>query len=181
MKILTELLWVFSVFSFLGWVVRLVPEVIKKRHMVNPGFITMPFLPSNGIAMVLVYVLFSKAESSFIIFFGSAILLTIYKFFLSMLFEKSFGFKWKDYSKKKFNLNGYVSVWEPFVFGCIGALSVRYAFNSMMSLISGIPAWLALLIPGVIAALILSDLIISIITVIGLWKNLKQMKNLSEL
>ncbi len=181
MKILTEVLWVFSVFSFLGWVFKFVYETVKKRRPSNPGFITLPFLPSNGIAMVLVYVLFSKAESMFIIFFGCAILLTIYKFFLSMLFEKSFGFKWKDYSKKRFNLNGYVSVWEPFAYGALGILAIRYAFNPMLGIISGIPAWLALLIPAIISALIFSDLIISVITVVNLRKNLKQMKNISNL
>lgn len=181
MKILTEVLWVFSVFSFLGWVLKFVYETVKKRRPSNPGFITLPFLPSNGIAMVLVYVLFSKAESMFIIFFGCAILLTIYKFFLSMLFEKSFGFKWKDYSKKRFNLNGYVSVWEPFAYGALGILAIRYAFNPMLGIISGLPAWLALLIPAIISALIFSDLIISVITVVNLRKNLEQMKNISNL
>lgn len=181
MKTFIELLWVFSVFSFLGWVVRFIVMSVKKRRPVNPGFITLPFLPSNGIGMVLVYALFSKIENYFILFFASAILLTLYKYLLSMAFERSFGFKWRNYSKKRFNLNGYVSAWEPFVYGAVGLFAVKFAFSPMMGLLSGMPLWLALLIPAVISGLIIADSVISVITVINLRKNLKQMKNISEL
>ncbi|MEE3429060.1 MAG: putative ABC transporter permease [Ruminococcus sp.] len=177
----TYLLWVFVIFSFLGWFVQFIAECIKKRRPVNPGFITLPFLPSNGIGMFLVFILLHNIKNFFILFVASALLLTLYKYLLSSVFERSFGFKWKNYSKKRFNLNGYVSVWEPFAYGAIGFLSVKFAFNPMISLLSTIPLWIAFLIPAVITVMILSDCIISVITVINLWKNLKGMKNISEL
>lgn len=181
MKLITEILWVFVVFSFLGWLARFISGTIKKRRAVNPGFIILPFLPVAGVGMTLVFLLFHRIDNIFILFFGAAILLTLYKYLLSMLFERAFGFKWKDYSKKRFNINGYISAWEPFAFGLIGTLSVKFAFNPMLSLMSGMPLWLALLIPAVITGLIIADTVISVITVINLRRNLKKMKNISDL
>ena len=181
MKLITEILWVFVVFSFLGWLARFISGTIKKRRAVNPGFIILPFLPVAGVGMTLVFLLFHRIDNIFILFFGAAILLTLYKYLLSMLFERAFGFKWKDYSKRRFNINGYISAWEPFAFGLIGMLSVKFAFNPMLSLMSGMPLWLALLIPAVITGLIIADTVISVITVINLRRNLKKMKNISDL
>lgn len=181
MNLLIEILWIFIVFSFLGWAAQFVSGLIKKRRLNNPGFITLPFLPSNGFGMLLVFVLFNRIENYFILFVTSAIFLTLYKYLLSRMFEQSFGFKWKDYSKKRFNINGYVSAWEPFVYGIIGLLAVKFAFRPILSLVTGIPSWIALLIPAIITGLIIADGIISVITVINLWKNLKKMKNISDL
>ncbi len=181
MVYLTNLLWVFVTFSFLGWLLQFIPGSIRKRRPVNPGFITLPFFPSNGIGMILVFILFYNIENYFISFVASALLLTLYKYVLSNIFERSFGFKWKDYSKKRFNINGYVSVWEPFVYGAVGFVSVRFVICPALSLLSGLPLWLAFLIPAVITGMILTDCIISLITVVSLWKNLKKMKNISEL
>lgn len=181
MKIFTELLCIFVVFSFLGWVVQFISKTIKKRRLVNPGFITLPFLPSNGLGMALVFLLFNRINNLFILFVASAVFLTFYKYLISMFFEHSFGFKWKDYSKKRFSINGYVSVWEPFLYGLIGLLTVKFTFNPMMGIVSGIPLWAAFLIPAVIAGIIAADTVLSIITVVNLRRNLKQMKNISEL
>ncbi len=181
MEFLTEILWVFTVFSFLGWLVQFVPRIIKEKKLRNPGFLTLPFLPSHGIGMALVFILFSGVKSLFVLFFGSAIMLTLYKYTLSMIFEKSCGFKWKDYSKKRFSLNGYVSVWEPFVYGALGLLAVKFCFAPLAELVRLLPWWVSLLIPGVIVLLIAADFVISFITVINLRRNLKKMNDISEL
>lgn len=181
MKLLIEMLWIFSVFSFLGWVVKFIVYSIKRHRPVNPGFLVLPFLPSNGVGMLLVFLMFSRLDNHFIVFFGSAVALTVYRFLLSMIFERSFGFKWRDLSKRKFNLNGYVSLWEPFSYGVIGVISVGFIFKPMMSLVLGMPFLASLLIPAIITGLIIADSIFTVITVISLRKNLKQMKNISEL
>lgn len=181
MKLLTDILWVFIIFSFIGWLIKFVPNTIKAKKLKNPGFLLLPFLPSNGIAIVMVFILFSKIESNFVAFFASAILLTVYQFALSLTFDKAFGFKWKDYSKKPLNINGYVSVIESLFYGAAGLTVIRLVFKPMFSLIHQIPFWVSFLIPAIITGLIIADAFISIITVINLWKNLKKMKNISML
>jgi uncharacterized membrane protein len=115
------------------------------------------------------------------IFFGTAILLTALKFTFSLLFEKLFGFKWEDYSKKKFNLNGYVGLFDAIAYGALSLLMVLFAFNPIKALASAMPFWLSILIPAIITGLVISDFFITIITIIHLKRNLRQMSNISEL
>lgn len=181
MHIFINSLWIFSIFAFLGWLCEFIPRTIKKRKLTNPGFINLPFSISCGAGSLLIYLAFSKWTNYFMIFFAAIIMLTALKFLCSMLFEKLFGFKWKDYSKKTLNLNGYVGLFEALSYGVIAVLLVMFAFNPIKSLSAAMPTWLAILIPAIITGLIIADFIITIITIVLLRRNLKQMNNISEL
>ena len=134
MHILINSLWIFSIFAFLGWLCEFIPRTIKKRKLTNPGFINLPFSISCGAGSLLIYLAFSKWTNYFMIFFAAIIMLTALKFLCSLLFEKLFGFKWKDYSKKTLNLNGYVGLFEALSYGVIAVLLVMFAFNPIKSL-----------------------------------------------
>lgn len=181
MRFITNLLWVFVLFAFLGWAVSFVFRCVKKRKLVNPGFITSPFFPSSGLMVMIVYLLSLVTHNSYMIMFASAIILTVGKYLYELAFERTFGFKWKDLSKRRFNLNGYVLAYEPLFYGVGSALLCRYAFAPIMSLIGAMHPLVALLIPAIIAGIIVADLIVSVMTVIHLRRNLRQMKNISEL
>lgn len=181
MKIFINTLWVFSVFSFLGWVVQFVIRSVRERRAVNPGFINLPFSPACGFGAVLISLAFYRTDSWYLVFFGSAIILTVGKFIYSMLFERVFGFKWMDYDKKSVNLNGYVSLWDAFIYGAVGLILKLFAFEPMYALAGGMPRWLSILIPAVITGLITGDFIITVIEIFHLRRNLKQMKNISAL
>ena len=174
-------LWIFAVFAFLGWLLQFILRVITKHDVVNTGFISLPFSPNSGIGAVLVYLCFFKAENIIMVFFGSILLLTVLKALAARTFEKTFGFKWMDYSKSKFNLNGYVTLNGVLYYGFVSVLLTVFAFPFIRDVTSIMPPWLALLIPSIVTGLIVADLIISVITVIHLRRNLKQMKNISQL
>ncbi|MCR5653037.1 MAG: putative ABC transporter permease [Ruminococcus sp.] len=181
MKLFIEALWVFVLFSFLGWLAQFAVKSIKKRRLTNPGFLTLPFLPSVGIGAVLLYIFVLRFENIFMLFFTSAVILTLYKYIFSKLFERSFGFNWKSFSDSKYRLNAYIGLWEPFLYGLSGVLSVKLAFVFMPSLVGVMPMLVALLIPAGISALIIADTVISCVTVVKLRNNLKQMENVSTL
>lgn len=180
-RLLTEALWVFVLFSFLGWLAQFVFNSIKERKLTNPGFLGLPFVPVIGIGFVLIYVFVLRFENIVMLFFSSAILLTVYKYCAARLFEQSNGFVWKDYSDSKYKLNAYVGIWEPFVYGLIGVLSVKLAFLPIPMIVESMPFWLAVLIPAVITVLIIVDMIIALITVRKLRKNLQEMEDISKL
>lgn len=181
MKLLTEALWVFVLFSFIGWLAEFVYKSIKERRITNPGFLTLPFVPSIGIGFVLLYVFALSFENIVMLFFTSALLLTLYKYFSARLFERFYGFKWKDYSDNKYKLNAYVGIWEPFVYGLIGVLSVKFAFVPIPTLAGAMPFLAAILIPAIITAAIIIDTVISCIMVAKLQKHLKEMEDISKL
>ena len=181
MRFLTNILWVFSTFSFIGWVTAFIYRSARKRKLVNPGFITLPFLPAVGISAVGVYFLSLVSDNPYMLFFGSAILLTVGNIVSGMAFEKFFGFKWKDRSDRKFSLNGYVMLWEPLVYGELGLLTAQWGYRPIQELAAAIPPLVSLLIPAIISGLTVADFIISVTTVLHLRRNLRQMKNISKL
>lgn len=181
MHIFINALWIFAIFAFLGWLLQFTVRAITKHDIVNTGFITLPFSPNSGVGAVLVYLCFYKAENIIMVFFGAMLLLTAVKAFSAMIFEKVFGFKWIDYSNKKFNLNGYVTLNGVLYYGLIAVLLKTFAFPFIRNFTAVMPQWLALLIPAIATGLIIADLIISVITVVGLRRNLKKMKDISQL
>lgn len=181
MKFLTEALWVFVIFSFLGWAAQFVLMSIKQRRITNPGFLALPFVPIMGFGFFLLYVFVLWFDNITMLIITSALILTLYKYFAARLFERSFGFKWIEFKNNKFKLNAYVSVWEPLAYGTIGLFSVKFAFVPIPMLVSAMPFWLAILIPAVVTALIIIDIFISLLTVAKLRKNLKEMEDISKL
>lgn len=181
MRLLTGSLWVFVLFSFLGWALQSVIESIREKRWINAGFLTLPFLPSVGAGFALLYVLLLRLENVVMLFFISALTLTLFKYFIARLFDHLCGFRWKNYADSKFKLNKYVAVWEPFAYGAAGVLAVKLAFVPLAPLTSALPLWAALLIPAAITVFIIADSVISLITVVKLRKNLQQMKDLSRL
>ncbi len=180
-KYFTELLWVFALFSFLGWLFQFFFQSIKKRRITNPGFLTLPFEPTIGFAFVLLYVFVIHFDNIIMLIFTSAILLTIYKYFTARIFEHIYGFNWKDNSETNKKINDYITIWEPAVYGVIGALAVKYAFIPIPIIASSMPLWLAALIPAVVLILICFDTVITQIVVSKLRKNLEELEDISKL
>ena len=52
----TELLWLFLIYSFLGWIFEAVVGTIKNKRFTNRGFSTGPFCIVYGIAAVTMQV-----------------------------------------------------------------------------------------------------------------------------
>ena len=165
MKLLTEGLWIFVLFSFLGWAAQCVMESVRQKHWVNTGFLALQVVPSVGFGFVLLYLILHRIENIFILFFTSAVLLTLFKYAVARMFDRAFGFKWKDYTDSKYKLNKYVSIWEPFAYGAAGVLAVRLAFVPVTALASALPLWAAVLIPAVTA---LVSAFIELITLDGM-------------
>ena len=49
-----ELLWLFLIYSFLGWVLETVIATVRQRKVVNRGLINGPFCIIYGIGAVLI-------------------------------------------------------------------------------------------------------------------------------
>lgn len=181
MELIARALWIFAIFSFLGWLVKFIWYSFRKKKIVNPGFITLPFIPAAGIGALAMYFVTYNMENTYMIFLGSAVTLTVGKYLASRLFERTLGFKWRDYSKRPLNLNGYVTFWEAITYGLIAVFLRTWGFDWLNMLIGTIPLWIALLIGTIATGIIIFDVIFSIITVIHLRRNLRQMSDISSL
>ena len=104
---ITELLWLFLIYSFLGWIFEAVVGTIKNKRFTNRGFSTGPFCPVYGVAAVVMQItLADLVESPVFLFIGCGIQATVIERFTGKLLERLNRHKCWDYSNKKWNFNG---------------------------------------------------------------------------
>lgn len=175
-------LWDFVVFSFLGWCIDEIYYLFTEKKFVNKGFLSSPFCPMYGFAVVLVDFIFSGlAEYPIVIFLGTAFLTTALKFITGYMSEKYLHFKWWDYSKLPLNFKGYVCLPFSVLWGFACLLLIENVLPLMKIFILLIPHWLALAIPLVLCGVISIDAIATFITIYKLQKHLKQLDSVSKL
>lgn len=119
-----ELLWLFFIYSFLGWVLETVTAAAKQKRFVNRGLINAPFCIIYGTAAVLITVTLHELNG-FWLFLGIVILSTVLEWTAGHLIEKMYHEKWWDYSGVRWNLDGYICLPASLVWGGLGFLCVK--------------------------------------------------------
>ena len=113
----------FFIYSFLGWVWESVYVSVKKKKLVNRGFINGPLCTIYGLGAVAVYLILKPFDENLLILYvGGVVTATVLEYITGWLMEKIFHTRWWDYSSKKYNLHGYI---------CLGS-SVAWGFFTLL-------------------------------------------------
>ena len=161
---LYEIVLLFFIYSFIGWIWEEIITFIQYKRIINRGFLIGPLLPIYGSGGLIATLFFEKIyvnsglnliPNIILIFIGTLILCSMLEYFTSWLMEKLFNNRWWDYSNMKFNLNGRICLLCSlgFGFGCTLALTVINPLlrrlidkiNLSMSLVRGVDLLLILL------------------------------------
>lgn len=122
-----RLLFFFFVYSFLGWVLETVLVTLKRRKIVNRGFLNGPLCMIYGITAVVITVsLTSLRDDLFFLFLGSTIYATVTELLAGKFLEKCYHARWWDYSDKKWNFDGYVCFRHSMFWGLLGVIVVKW-------------------------------------------------------
>ena len=120
-----ELLWLFFVYSFLGWVLETATATLRQRKFSNRGLVNGPFCVMYGITAVLISVGLQEL-TGFWLFLFSMVYATVIEWIGGHLIEKAFKERWWDYSDVKWNLDGYICFPASFLWGILGFVIVRW-------------------------------------------------------
>ena len=113
----------FFIYSFLGWVWESVYVSVKKRKLVNRGFINGPFCTIYGAGAVTIYLLLRPLRGNLaLLYLGGVLTATVLEYFTGWIMEAVFHTRWWDYSSKKFNLHGYISLASSLLWGVFSIL-----------------------------------------------------------
>ncbi len=122
-----RIVWIFFMYSFLGWICETSIAIIKRRKFVNRGILDGPVCCIYGFSAVAITIVLSDQKNSLIVLFvGSLILSTFIEWISGHLFEKIKHRKLWDYSNKRWNLDGYICVRYSVLWGIMGMLGVRF-------------------------------------------------------
>ena len=157
----------FIIYSFLGWIVEVIANLIENKKFINRGFLIGPYCPIYGVGLlIIINFLKSYVNSYIIVFVMSMFICMTLEYLTSYVMEKLFNARWWDYSDKKFNINGRVCLETTIPFG-LGGMAIMYIVNPFLDKILNLFSNNVLIIISSILFLIfLTDLIISLIVIL---------------
>ncbi len=182
-----QIAWYFAIYSFIGWCVEVVFCTVTSGQVVNRGFLNGPVCPIYGFGMLAVLMLLKNWNTGMggasipLLFFGGMILATTVELIGGWLMWKLFHARWWDYSDKPFNIGGFVCLEFSILWG-LGAVGVVKLLQPLVARAAdtGIPPEYGWPILAVLYAVYFVDLIVTLCTVAGLNRDLRELDAVRE-
>lgn len=133
-----ELVWLFFVYSFLGWVLETVAAACKQKRFVNRGLVNLPFCILYGGTEVFLSVFFRELQGVWL-YVACVIWITVFKWIAGHLIEKMYHERWWDYSKRRWNIEGYVSFSDSALLGVLAVFMVKKGNAILLTAFDWIP------------------------------------------
>lgn len=171
----------FFIYSFLGWIWESAYVSVKKRKLVNRGFINGPLCTIYGAGAMFVYLLLRPVQGNpVLLYVGGVVLATLLEYITGWLMEHIFHTRWWDYSSKKYNLHGYICLSSSLAWGGF-TLLLFYVLQPFVSWITGLyPVRIGKIIDGIIAVLYAADFTVSASAAFGLSKTFEKAEDMLE-
>lgn len=137
---LYQILSLFFLYSFLGWLVESIYMSICNRKITNRGFIHGPICPIYGIGALLVYYCLHPFSHNYIIlYFAGAVIATTLEFIAAKFMISIFGCVWWDYTNKPLNYKGILCLESTLAWGLYIVFQFLFLQQFMMWLINQAP------------------------------------------
>ena len=174
------LLWIFFVYAFLGWCTEVSFAALTSGRFVNRGFLNGPVCPIYGVGVVIVLFFLEPLRSNtFLLFLGSVLITSLLEWLTGFVLEKIFHQRWWDYSNEPFNLGGYICLKFSLMWGLGTVMVVRLVHPALYDLFLWIPRRLGVGLEVVLTLIFLADLAATVVTVMGLERDLKELHELA--
>lgn len=163
--VVLDLLFIFLIYSFLGWILETTVVAVKDGKIVNRGITNGPLCPIYGVGALTIILTTLGENNIFFIFISSLIYGTFLEFLTGKILEKVNKNKWWDYSKKKFNLDGYICLEYSLLWGILGVLLVKFINPILLVAFEDINIYIRLISIIAFTGITLIDLLTSFVTI----------------
>ena len=161
-----ELLWLFFVYSLLGWILETVVAAAKQKRFVNKGLINLPFCILYGVVGVFLTV-FSAELDGIWLYLGAVIIISVFKWLAGRTIEKFYHERWWDYSNRRFNLDGYVALTDSAVLGVLAYVMLKWGNGFVVGILAMLPELLRVIFVWILVGLIAVDALATLILSYG--------------
>ena len=168
----------FFIYSFAGWLMESISDSIKKKKLVNRGFLIGPYCLIYGTGVVLITILLKKySDDIWATFFMSLLICGALEYLTSYVMEKIFNARWWDYSKNKFNINGRICLETLIPFGIAGTFIIYIANPFLLKYINMVPELAMNIFTIVFLVVYITDMIVSFRIILNLKEMSKEFKD----
>lgn len=161
---LFESLWLFLAYSFLGWVFETTVAAVRRQHFYNRGVINGPFCLIYGFGGLAITTFGGELRGIWL-YIGSVIVATVVEWIAGHVIERWYHERWWDYSKLRFNLDGYISLPTSLFWGVLGYVAARWGSGLLLGFWHMLPDLLMRILALVLAGLLLTDALSTILVV----------------
>ena len=165
-----ELIWLFLIYSFLGWILETILAATKQRRFVNRGLINGPLCTIYGVAIVILTI-FGQELPLFWLFLGAMIVATVTEWIGGHMIEQFYHERWWDYSDVKWNLDGYSCLPASLVWGVLGTVSMRWGNGLLIRLYGFLPEGIGHLLVWILAGMLVLDVTATIFALSGIGRS----------
>lgn len=133
-------LFMFSLFSFIGWILEFFYRGIRSKKILNPGFMSGCVVPIYGVGAVICDIIcnsFESIDSNYNViweFLIAIVILSTLEFLTGFILDKAFHMKLWDYSKYKFNIKGYICLQYSIMWGFLFLIYYNFIYSGMINL-----------------------------------------------
>lgn len=132
---LPQMVIIFALISFGGWVYETIYCSVVEGEFTKRGFLFGPTCPIYGIGAIAEWLVLGQISNPFVVFFIGAVLATVIEYSTGLFLERRFKKKWWDYSMFKFNLHGRICPQASAVFGAFSVTSVFVLVPTMLTIL----------------------------------------------
>ena len=174
-----ELLWLFFLYSFGGWILETVLATLKQKKFANRGLVNGPYCVMYGFTAVLMTVGLQEL-TGFWLFLFAAVYATVVEWIGGHLMEWIFKERWWDYSNVKWNLDGYICIPASLIWGALGYLGIRWGNRFAIIVFKMLPLFLMKILVLVLLGVLVVDILGSYLLLRGKGKNLARWEATNE-
>ena len=132
---LPQMVIIFALISFGGWVYETIYCSVVEGEFTKRGFLFGPTCPIYGIGALAEWLVLGQISNPIIVFIIGAVLATVIEYSTGLFLERRFKKKWWDYSMFKFNLHGRICPQASAVFGAFSVTSVFVLVPAMLDIL----------------------------------------------
>ena len=132
---LPQMVIIFALISFGGWVYETIYCSVVEGEFTKRGFLFGPTCPIYGIGALAEWLVLGQISNPIIVFIIGAVLATVIEYSTGLFLERRFKKKWWDYSMFKFNLHGRICPQASAVFGAFSVTSVFVLVPTMLDVL----------------------------------------------
>ena len=165
-----ELIWLFLIYSFLGWMLETILAATEQRRFVNRGLVNGPLCTIYGVPIVILTI-FGQELPLFWLFLGAMIVATVTEWISGHMIERFYHERWWDYSNVKWNLDGYICLPASLVWGVLGTVSMRWGNGLLIRLYGFLPEGIGHLLVWILAGMLVLDVAATIFALSGIGRS----------
>ena len=160
-----ELIWLFLIYSFLGWILETILAATEHRGLINGPLCTIYGVP------IVILTIFGQELPLFWLFLGAMIVATVTEWIGGHMIEQFYHERWWDYSDVKWNLDGYICLPASLVWGVLGTISMRWGNGLLIRLYGFLPEGIGHLLVWILAGMLVLDVTATIFALSGIGRS----------